>query len=514
MIEKNVKIEEEKFIKTLSTGEQLLLNLIKDNNTLSGKDAFKLYDTYGFPLDLTKDICKEHNVTVDECGFNKEMEQQKERARNARSDEQSMHKQSEDLLNFVEPSTFNYDGKNIKSKVIGLFKDGIKQEIISEEGEIAFETTNFYAEMGGEISDTGYIYNSNFRANVTFVSKAPNGEHLHKIKVLYGEIKENDEVTLVVDHIRHFNIMKNHSATHLLQSALIKVLGEDIKQKGSLVTDSYLRFDFSHLNKISDEDLDKIEKTVNEYINDSIERKTLILPLDEAKKIGAKAEFDGKYGSTVRVVTFDDVSKEFCGGCHVNNTSDIGIFAIKSESSIASGVRRIEAVTGISAYNYLKEKDRILANVKHELEVKSVYEVEQKLSSVKNELLNTKQNITALNSKIAAMESKSLLSEFKIINNKNVLIKVIDGSLNNLMNLYDSLKVKLNDYIICLIGNDSLKHPLLIGVSDSYVKKGIKANILIKEIGKILGGNGGGKDNLAKGSVVSIENINKLEGIF
>ena len=198
--------------------------------------------------------------------------------------------------------------------------------------------------------------------------------------------------------------MKNHSATHLLQSALIKVLGEDIKQKGSLVTDSYLRFDFSHLNKISDEDLDKIEKTVNEYINDSIERKTLILPLDEAKKIGAKAEFDGKYGSTVRVVTFDDVSKEFCGGCHVNNTSDIGIFAIKSESSIASGVRRIEAVTGISAYNYLKEKDRILANVKHELEVKSVYEVEQKLSSVKNELLNTKQNITALNSKIDAME--------------------------------------------------------------------------------------------------------------
>ena len=513
-LEKMIKNEEEKFIKTLNKGEALLNEFIKGKTILDGKDAFKLYDTYGFPLELTKEIALDNNCVVDEEGFNECLNKQKELARNSRKNIDSFAKQSKDLLEFNIPSTYTYLDDVVTTKVIGLFKDGIKQEIISEEGEIAFETTNFYAEMGGEISDTGYIYNSNFRANVIFVSKAPNGEHLHKIKVLYGEIKENDEVTLVVDHIRHFNIMKNHSATHLLQSALIKVLGEDIKQKGSLVTDSYLRFDFSHLNKISDEDLDKIEKTVNEYINDSIERKTLILPLDEAKKIGAKAEFDGKYGSTVRVVTFDDVSKEFCGGCHVNNTSDIGIFAIKSESSIASGVRRIEAVTGISAYNYLKEKDRILANVKHELEVKSVYEVEQKLSSVKNELLNTKQNITALNSKIAAMESKSLLSEFKIINNKNVLIKVIDGSLNNLMNLYDSLKVKLNDYIICLIGNDSLKHPLLIGVSDSYVKNGIKANILIKEIGKILGGNGGGKDNLAKGSVVSIENINKLEGIF
>ncbi len=513
-LEKMIKNEEEKFIKTLNKGEALLTELIKGKTVLEGKDAFKLYDTYGFPLELTKEIALDNNCKVDEEGFNECLNKQKELARNSRKNIDSFNKQSKDLLEFNLPSTYTYLDNEVKTKVIGLFKDGVKENSLIDEGEIVFETTNFYAEMGGEISDTGYIYNDNFRANVTYVSKAPNGEHLHRVKILYGEIKNNDEVTLVVDHIKHLNIMKNHSATHLLQSALIKVLGEDIKQKGSLVTDTYLRFDFSHLNKISEEDLDKIEKTVNEYINSSIERKTLILPIEEAKKIGAKAEFDGKYGATVRVVTFNDVSKEFCGGCHVNNTSDIGIFAIKSESSIASGVRRIEAVTGINAYNYLKEKERILNNVKHDLEVKSIFEVEQKLTSFKNELTLSKQTILALNSKLATLESKSLINEFELINNKKVLIKIMDGTLNSLMNLYDSLKTKVEDYIIVLIGNDNSKHPLLIGVSETYIKEGIKANNLIKEIGKILVGNGGGKDNLAKGSVSSLTNIDQIKGIF
>ena len=511
MIEKNVKIEEEKFIKTLSTGEQLLLNLIKDNNTLSGKDAFKLYDTYGFPLDLTKDICKEHNVTVDECGFNQEMEQQKERARNARSDEQSMHKQSEDLLNFVEPSTFNYDGKNINSKVIGLFKDGVKVDEIVDEGEVIFETTNFYAESGGEVSDTGIIYNDNCKAIVKEVQKAPNKQHMHYVHVEKGVIKLNDEFNLELDHKKREFIKRNHSVTHLLQSALIEVLGDHIKQMGSFNNEQYMRFDFTHNEKINQNQIKQIEEIVNNYIASAIPSNIRVLPIEEANKLNAKAFFSDKYGDQVRVVSFGDVSTEFCGGCHVDNTSEIGLFVIEAEESIASGVRRIQGRTSIGAYHLLKERESLLDNVKNQVGAKSYIEINDRIKTILNEKEEYKNKLDAALDKMSNSEAKALSNEFKQINGINVLAKYISGANQGLlMKMADSLKIIHQDYVILLAGGSNGDIPLTCLVGGNGLKTYSAGNI-IKEIAPKLGGNGGGRPNMANGKG---KDLSKIDEVF
>ena len=514
-LEKMIKNEEEKFIKTLNKGEAMLNSMIKDSKKLSGEDAFKLYDTYGFPIELTSEIALDKGVEVDIEGFETCLTKQKELARANRKNIESFGKQSKDLLDFKETSTYTYEDDEVKTNVIGLFIDGNKADEINETGNVVFKTTNFYAEMGGEVADTGYIYNDNFRANVEYVGKTPNGCHIHTIKVLYGTLKLNDEVTLVVDHIKHQNIMKNHSATHLLQAALINVLGDGIKQKGSFVNDKYLRFDFSYLNKIDESTLAKVERLVNDYINESIPRVTKVLPIEEAKKEGAISEFNEKYGATVRVVCFGEVSKEFCGGCHVNNSGDIGCFVIKSESAIASGVRRIEAYTGLEAYKEYKEKYNLLLDIEKDINVKSTQEIESKLKAMNDEIAQLKSINTSLNMKLASLQTSSLINEVEVINAKNILIKYLDSTnMNSLMNIHDSLKNKINDYVFILIGHDQDKYPLLVGVSDSYIKLGLTAKDIIKKVSTILVGNGGGKDSLAKGNVSSIDKINDLKGIF
>ncbi len=294
--------------------ETLLSEFIENKKELSGEEAFKLYDTFGFPIELTKEMCEDAGVTVDMDGFKECLNKQKELARASRKNIESFNKQSKDLLDFKEPSEYTYSDDTVEGKVIGLFKDGVKVDSIEDEGEVAFDVTNFYAEMGGQVADTGFIDNKETRANVINVTKAPNKEHLHHVKVLYGSIKLGDRMSLNVDKNRHFSIMKNHSATHLLQSALIEVLGDECKQKGSFVNNEYLRFDFSFLRKIDSTELKKIERKVNEFIKEGIEEKTVVLPIEEAKKLNAISLFDEKYGDSVRVVEFGDVSKEFCGG--------------------------------------------------------------------------------------------------------------------------------------------------------------------------------------------------------
>jgi alanyl-tRNA synthetase len=494
-----LKSEEEKFIKTLTSGEAILREMIEGKKELSGKDAFRLYDTFGFPLDLTKEICEESGVKVDEDGFLKEMEEQKERARNARSGEQSMHKQSKDLLDFAAPSSFTYDDAPLKAKVIGLFKDGVKVDSLEDDGEVIFDKTNFYAESGGEVADHGQISNKDVMATVVDVQKAPNKQNLHSIKLAKGTLKVGDELLLEVDHEEREFVKRNHSATHLLQSALIKVLGDHIKQMGSFVSSEYMRFDFTQTERISELQLEQIEAEVNRLIAKAIPSDIRELPIAEANKLGAKAFFSEKYGDTVRVVSFGDESIEFCGGCHVSNTKDIGLFVIESEESIASGVRRIQGRTSLGAYELLKQREEILNHARDCLGAKSIHEVNDRLNALLNEKANLKKANEQMLDKIAQLSAEGLFSSFEDKNGYKVITSYLEGmNLESINRVGDILKNKEKDSIIILVGGVQGDLPLTCFVNGKALETN-KAGDIIRALATKLNGSGGGRPNLANG---------------
>ena len=500
-VKKMVKGEEEKFLKTLANGEALLLKNIQKNGELNGEDMFRLYDTFGFPKELTMEICEENNVKYDLDGFNKYMAEQKERARLARGDQQSMNKQSKDLMEFTDASEFLYDSTPIKARVIACFENGVKVDSISGEGQLILDRTNFYAEMGGQVADTGTLDNENVSLKVTNVTKAPNKQHLHHIEVMFGEVKVGDELTLNIDMSKRRLTERNHSAAHLLQQALIEVLGDHISQHGSYVCDEYMHFDFSHFAKITPEQLNEIEKKVNNWIAIGLKEETKVLPIEEAKKMGAKALFNDKYGDVVRVVCFGDISKEFCGGTHVSNTADIGLFVIETEESIASGVRRIQARTSIGAYELLKKRELMLNNAKELVDAGSYFEVSQRIKAILKEKEELKKNNEILQAKLAHLSSGSLKNEFVSKDGYNLLVKYLkDNSREQLLSLLDNLKSVHNDYLICLIGNVDNNLPIVIALSDSLIKKGLNAGKLVREVATILGGSGGGRPDLANGA--------------
>ncbi|MBQ1307921.1 MAG: alanine--tRNA ligase, partial [Erysipelotrichaceae bacterium] len=347
-VKKLILKEEESFLLTLSNGEKLLSEELKkaENGILSGEVIFKLYDTYGFPKEMTIESAEEKGLKCDLEGFERCMNRQREMARNARDVEESMHNQSEDLLNFNEPFVFTgYEKTKDEGEVTGLFINGVRTNELKEEGDLVFDHSCFYAESGGQCADTGVIYNESFKAEVKDVKKAPNGQFLHHILVKEGAVRENDILKQEINADDRLKIRANHSSLHLLQSALIKVLGSHVAQAGSYVCKDYARFDFSHYEKVSPEQLNEIESLVNGFIALQLPVTTEILPIEEAKKTGAIALFDEKYTDEVRVVSMGDVSKEFCGGTHVSNTNELGSFKIKSEESIGSGIRRIECCT-------------------------------------------------------------------------------------------------------------------------------------------------------------------------
>ena len=499
-ISKMIEAEENKFLKTLQNGESLLMSLIKDSKTLSGKDMFKLYDTFGFPKELTLEICEENGVSVDEKEFDEEMNKQKERARAARGDLQSMNKQSIDLMQFTAPSTFNYEKTVIESEVIGLFVDGKKVDVLSGEGDLVVKETPFYAESGGQIADIGTITGKDSEAKVEGVNKAPNKQHLHHVSVLFGEFKVGDKVTLKIDQYNRELIRRNHSSVHLLQSALTEVLGDHVAQKGSYVCADYIHFDFSHFEKMKEEQIAEVERKVNRWISEAIPEETKVLSIDEAKKLGAKALFDDKYGDVVRVVCFGEVSKEFCGGTHVSNSRDIGVFVIESEESVASGIRRIVARTSIGAYELLKKRENMLAQARNSLGASSINEVNVRLGALLNEKAELKKTVESLSSKLAHAESASLNGEFEIIGNKEVLVKCIkDANRNSLVTLIDELKVKHLNSVILLIGVDKGVISVVCSVNGE-AQKSYKAGDLVRSVAGVLGGSGGGRPDFASGA--------------
>ena len=500
-VSKMVKAEEEKFLKTLINGENLLLKAIEGKDQLPAKDMFLLYDTFGFPKELTIEICEEHNVKVDLEGFNALLEEQKERARKARGDLQSMNKQSIDLMNCHEKSEFDYTKVELKSKICALFKDGVKVDSITDSGDVMLEETCFYAESGGQISDTGTLENKDFAAKVLSVNKAPNKQHLHHIEVLYGEVKVGDEVNVKIDALRRHRIMRNHSSVHLLQRALTDVLGDSIAQHGSYVSDEYSHFDFNYSQKVSPEQLNEVEKKVNEWISEAIPVTTLVLPIEEAKKMGARALFDDKYGDTVRVVCFDEVSKEFCGGTHVSNSQEIGCFVIEYEESVAAGIRRIQARTSLGAYELIKQREMVLNTVKDKLGASSYSEAPLRLNSLTNEKEQYRKNLENLNRRLATLTSKSLKDEFIDKDGLKVLVRFLaNQSRNDLMGLIDNLKQNLDNYLIVLVGGNEGNLPVVVCASNIAVEKGYRAGELVKKLATSLGGSGGGRNEMASGA--------------
>ena len=423
-----------------------------------------------------------------------------------------MNKQAIDLMNFKVESKFNYKSEATKAKVVACFKDGQKVGVIDDEGEIILDETNFYAESGGQVADTGVIENDNMSAQVSNVIKAPNKQHLHSVKVMFGEIKVGDNVTAKIDEYRRSLIARNHSSVHLLQQALTEVLGDHIAQHGSYVTDEYSHFDFNHFNKMSPEEISEVERRVNKYIAEAIKEETYVLPIEEAKKMGAKALFDDKYGDTVRVVTFGDVSKEFCGGTHVTNTSDIGLFVIEYEESIAAGIRRIQARTSYGAYELLKKRENILNQSRDLLGIGSINDVPNKIKGLQNEKDALRKENDALNQKLANATSGGLKNEFVNKDGLSILVKFLkEQKREALLKIVDSLKANKDDYLILLVGEENGGYPIVVAASKAANDKGYLAGKLVKDAAILLGGSGGGRPDLASGAGRDISKFNEVE---
>lgn len=501
-ISKLVKAEELRFHSTLAAGEKLLKDQMESSETkrLDGAVVFRLYDTFGFPFELTKEIAEENGFEVDEEGFKAEMNKQKERARAARADEQSMASQSKDLMDFVEESSFlGYEKVEADAKIIGLFKNGVKVDEIIDEGDIILDVTPFYAESGGQVADIGTLDSEVVHAKVVDVKKAPHKQHLHHVEVVEGTLSLNDTVHCAIDATRRTRIRANHSSAHLLQSALRSVIGNHVHQAGSYLNDEYLRFDFTHFEKVTPEQLRKIEDIVNDWISEKLPVTTEVMDLEEAKKTGAMALFDEKYDAKVRVVTMGDVSKEFCAGTHVGNTSEIGVFKIISEESIGSGIRRITSCTSIGAYKeFLKEED-MLQKAADMLKSGSTSLVLSKLQQLLDEHKALQEVCAQQNQRLLALEASELVQSYQSANGLNVLVREVkDADGNALKSMADNLKVRVADDVTFLYTVNPGKVVFVCHASEAAIKAGFKAGDLVKAAAQICGGNGGGRPDLAQ----------------
>ncbi len=508
--------EEERFHETLQEGEAILNNIVEEvkNTTkvIPGESAFKLYDTFGFPIELTEEYAQELGLTVDIDGFNAEMDKQKERARSSRQDDNSMQVQSDLYSNITGESEFiGYTELKTTSKVIAIV-DADDNIIDSYSGEeivkVIFEKTPFYAESGGQVADIGTILSDNLVATVVDVKKLPDKRHIHFLKIETGTINKEDEYNLVVNKNYRLNIEKNHTATHLLNEALRRVVGTHIKQAGSLVTDEKLRFDITHFTQLTDEEIEKVELEVNEKIWESLDIIVSEMPIDEARALGAQALFGEKYGDIVRVVNIGGYSVELCGGTHNRNTAEVGLFKIISESGVAAGVRRIEALTGKSAYEYQKRKDEIFNNV-CKLVKANDNNVIEKVSTLQQEIKKLNKEKESLQQRIASAEINNLLSSAKDINGVKLLTSVVESdNINHLKQIVDNAKDKLTNYIIAFASINEDKVNFVVAVDKDLTGK-YQAGKLVNILATICDGKGGGRPDMAQAGAKNKEKISE-----
>ena len=500
--------EEDKFNKTIDQGLSILAQMEEDmkaagTQTLSGADAFKLYDTYGFPLDLTKEILEEKGYGIDEDGFKACMEEQRTKARTAREVTNYMGADATvyDEIDAAVTSEFvGYDHLTDQSKVTVLTTDTDIVEALTDGqmGTIFVEKTPFYATMGGQEGDKGEITLGDAVFQVEDTIKLLGGKIGHVGRMTKGMIKTGDVVTLSVHAADRADTCKNHSATHLLQKALKTVLGSHVEQKGSLVTPDRLRFDFAHFQPMTAEEIAEVEALVNKEIRAALPVTTDVMNIEEAKKSGAMALFDEKYSENVRVVSMGDFSKELCGGTHVANTSEILAFKILSESGIAAGVRRIEALTGDAVFAYYKEQEAQLANAAKLLKTKPEA-VSEKIEHLYAEIKALQSENEALKSKAAKDALGDVMNQVQEINGVKLLAaRVDDVDMNGLRDLGDQLKEKLGDGVVVLASVKDGKVSLMATATEEAQKKGAHAGNLIKAIAAIVGGGGGGRPGMAQ----------------
>ena len=507
-ISKVVRDEEERFNETLKDGMELMDDLIADTQkqgkkTLPGKPVFKLYDTYGFPVELTEEYAADNGLKVDKDGFEKEMQAQKNRARAARSSAKSMGVQSSLLTDIKTTSEYvGYDTLNATGVLKDIIvKNKILDKIAAGQARMIFDKTPFYAEMGGQVADRGEIKDSSGQlvAEVIDVQHAPNGQNLHTVEVKVP-MSSGQEYRLEVNVLRHNKVKKNHTATHLLDQALRDVLGEHAHQAGSLVEPTYLRFDFTNMGTVTSEQLDKVEKIVNEKIWANLPVTTTVTDIESAKKMGAIALFSEKYGNVVRVVSAGDYSREFCGGNHVNNTGEIGLFKIVSEAGIGAGTRRIEAVTAREAFEYLEGQSNLLQQTAANLKIVKVKDVPQKVANLQTDIKNLENKVQGLEDKFASQQAADIWQNVKNVGEKTVVAAEVNVSgMNQLRQLADQWKAKaVSDVLILATKTADGKVNLLTAVSPKNVKQGLKAGDLIKKIAPLVGGGGGGRPDLAQ----------------
>ena len=501
-IAKLVKAEEERFHATLADGEKLLMDVMekcKDTKVIDGANCFKLYDTYGFPLELTLEIAEEQGYSVDKAGFDAEMNKQRERARNAREDAESMSSQSADLMAFTQESIFKgYDERTCEATVIGLFQNGVKVDEINDEGDMILDVTVCYGESGGQVGDSAAI-SGDASGRIENTIKAPHKQHLHHVKVSEGTLKVGSKLTVVVDEAKRDAITRNHSATHLLQSALKQVVGNHIQQAGSYVNDEYLRFDFTHFEKVNDAQLKEIETLINEYIAAQHEVSKVEMNIEDAKASGATALFDEKYGDVVRVVTMGDVSKEFCGGCHVCNTQEIGVVKIVSEESIGSGIRRITAKTSFAAYAEFAALEATMGRIAETMKLKGLGQVEPKVEQMLNEIAMLKKQIASLQNEMFTLKANELSSNVKVGSKVNYLVQRFDGVDGKaLKDIVSTLKGTCENIVVFLASADEDKITFVAGADKAAIANGFKCGDLVKEAALMTGGKGGGRPDLAQ----------------
>ena len=507
-IKKMVSLEEERFNETIDAGTNILLGYIDEllankEDTLDGKKAFKLYDTFGFPYELTEEICEEKGLKVDRENFDKEMEDQRTRARNARGE--SSYMGSEELaINKIDASLnsefVGYTELETEATVLVIANDSDFVDTLKagEEGFVLTDKTPFYAEMGGQVGDKGQILKDGLVVDVYNTKKNVGGKTIHYVKVIEGTLTKGDKVTLKVNEIRRSSICKNHTATHMLQEALKEVVGDHVHQAGSYVDEERLRFDFTHFQGLTQEEIEKTESLVNAIIMEVFNVETKLMTLEEAKETGAMALFDDKYGDKVRVVCVGEFSKELCGGTHVKNSGEIGLFKIIGESGVAAGTRRIEAITGFNAIKYVEEKQNLLKDACHALKC-AEKDVLNRIAAQGAEIKEKEKEIAELKSKLTSGAEDDIIKSAKEMNGIKVVsyaLEEVDG--NALRDLADKIRNKIGTGVVVLMSNNGGKVNLVAMATKDSLAKGVHCGNIIKSVAQIVGGGGGGRPDMAQ----------------
>jgi alanine--tRNA ligase len=517
-IKKIIAVEEEKFASTIQQGIDIIQGYVDEmkqqgKTVLDGEKMFKLYDTYGFPPELTEEILLENDFTADKDGFKANMEKQKEQARAGRKSEyEEGWKEAVTAVDVPETKFVGYHTLTSDSKVLAILKSGAMADF-AEQGEtvrIYLDQTPFYAEGGGQIYDTGVIEADGFKASVKSVSKQ-NGAFCHEVEILDGKLSVGDSVSCFVDRVRRNMVARNHTATHLLHKALRMVVGEHIQQAGSFVNENSLRFDFTHFEGLTKEQLKEVEAIVNEEINRFEDVETLETDIETAKSKGAMALFGEKYGDTVRMVSCGNFSVELCGGTHVHNTGEIGCFKLLSESGVASGVRRIEAVSACAVYDIANKQAEVIEDCSAELKCNKD-QLKNKIVSLSEELKNLRHELAEFKKAQLGNAATSLLAEAKDVNGIKVITKKFDSmDAGELRTLADDIKKESNNVAMIFAAVDGEKAALLVSLSDDLVEAGFHAGKIVKEVAVACGGGGGGKANMAQAGA---KDISKLDEAF